>query len=358
MTFIWKRTTFRKSADRTVLWLTAVVALAFAFALVWMGRSSPVETAALDPANSEMWRLDLPSSFATSSDGNDQTAFREEDAGFSAYFRVPESPQGNAGSDPQPRIDIRAVTVALLDSPNESNSVRTGPGRKVDLGSNFAIIEIPMFAAFGFGDLFPERRVTVYLDDRGWVVAYLPAGEPAAGIWRHDSAGGETDGNRAAGEHLELNLLVLAVNEVLDLARVVNPDITPVTHSDVGYYDWQNPECDAFLLFSNETSGGPSEPINFVIPPAINAIQASAGVLITSQYSDPVAGAEADVALDGQTVVAASAPSLLSISDFGIVRPTAEDGGYETSLHKMIVSVSEGETATGVMMLLYDKPGS
>ena len=350
----------RSEPAKMACWLSrcCIALAAVAFSWLWFTNAPLAETADVDHTARNAWMLEAPAHFALSSQSDDQTAFREDDSGFSAYHRIPKPNDTGSASGALPRLNVLAVTLALLDGPDESNSVRSGSGRQVDLGSNFAIIEIPMVAAIGFGDLAPTRNVTVYYDDRGWVVAYLPAGEPAVGIWRHDSAPGETADDRSATEHLEQNLLVLAINEVLKLASADNPSIELITHSEVGYYDWQNPECNAFLLFSNETPGGTSEPIRFVIPPAIADVQASAAVLITSEYSNPEPGVNAAVSLDGQPVAATDAGSILSASKFDIPRPAADDGGYETSLHEMSVSVTEGETATGVVMLLYNKPGS
>ena len=57
----------------------------------------------------------------------------------------------------------------------------------MDSGANFGIVELPMVVAVTpAGRLVSPTNVTVYYDDRGWVVAYLPAAAPAAGIWRYD----------------------------------------------------------------------------------------------------------------------------------------------------------------------------
>ena len=336
----------------------SIALAAVAISWAWLSDAPPAETASVNPASEPWWLLEPPAHFALASQTDDQTAFREDESGFSAYHRAPERTGEGNGASSSPRITVATVALTLLNGPDESNSVRSGPGHRVDLGSNFAIIEIPMVAAVGYGNLLVPREVTVYFDDRGWVVAYLPAGEPAAGIWRHDTGDGANGSDRTATERLEQNLLVLAINEVLEAASEDNPGLSPVTHREVGYYDWQNPGCNAFLLFSNETPGGASEPINFVIPPAIADVQASAAVLVTSEYSTPAPGVMAEVSIDGEPVATADASSLLTASAFDIERPPAEDSGYETSLHEMSVSVTEGETATGVVMLLYDKPGS
>ncbi len=334
--------------------LTTGLCFRFAFAGIVAGIlalwlcAGAAEGARLDHARVTPLALETPHHFSVSSQSTDETAFREEEAGFSAYHRV------NAGDENQPRLNIAAMTAKLLDDPDESNTARSGPGIPIDLGSNFGIVELPMFAAVGAGLL--TRNVTVYYDDRGWVVAYLPADEPAAAIWRHDSAEGETQDDRKATEHLEQNLLVLAINEVLNVAA--SDGSKPTTVKPDGYYDWQNPDCNAFVLFSNQSSGGQSDPVNFVIPPKIDDIHASAAVLITSPDSISADDISASVTLDRESIVTAGPPALLNVAAFDIPRPTDENGKPQTGLHKMSVTVSEGDTATGVVMLLYNKPGS
>ena len=344
--------------------LTTGLCFRFAFAGVvaatlalWLCAGA-AEGARLDHARVTPLALETPHHFSVSSQSTDETAFREEEAGFSAYHRVLEQPEGNRQDDAQPRLSIPVITQTLLAAPEESNTTRSGIAQPVELGSNFAILKIPMFATIGFGSLVDPRYVNVYYDDRGWIVAYLAAGEPAASIWRHDSASGENQENSKANEHLEQNLLVLAINEVLNSAIQDKPSLAPVSHGVVGYYDWENPDCNAFVLFSNQSSGGQSEPVNFVIPPKIGDIQASAAVLVTSRYSSSGDDISASVTLDRESIVTAGPPALLNVAAFDIPRPTDENGKHQTGLHKMSVTVSEGDTATGVVMLLYDKPGS
>ena len=121
----------------------------------------------------------------------------------------------------------------------------------------------------------------MYYDDRGWVVAYLPTNAPAAGIWRYDPQDtGNAPGDKA--NDLDQNLLLLAINEVLAAAK---EDVSEIAYADqdtVGYYHWQYPDYNAFVLFSHEDDGGTSDPIRFVVPPTIENILPSASVLITS----------------------------------------------------------------------------
>ena len=322
-------------ADINLLRLWSITALITAATLaVWLSGGTPAESSRLPGSAPELTEPTAPVPLVAPSPDDPNTAFPEDEAGFSAYYRVDDQ------DDTKPRLNVVNVTSALLDKPDESNTARAGPGQQKELGANFAIVELPMFAAVG-GHPVDPRKITVYYDDRGWVVAYLPKDEPTAAIWRHDTA----------DPGLNHNLLVLAINEVLNAA-----ELTSVTHDGVGYYHWQYPNCNAFLLFSNAASGGESSPVNFVIPPNIANVRASAAVLITSRYSkggDPVS---ASVALGGETVVTADATTLLDVEKFDIKRPTDENDDHQTSLHKMSVTVSGTDTAAGVVMLLYDKP--
>ncbi len=315
------------------LW-SATVLITAATLAVWLSDGTPAESNRRPADAPELTEPTAPVPLVAPSPDDPNTAFPEDQAGFSAYYRV------DGQDSTKPRLNVLNVTKALLDKPRPSNAARAGAGSPQHLGSNFGIVELPMFATVGGYPVDP-RKVIVYYDDRGWVVAYLPKGEPAAAIWRYDTADPD----------LNQNLLVLAINEVLNAA-----ELTSVTHDGVDYYDWQNADCNAFLLFSNEASGGTSNPVNFVIPPTIADVQASAAVLITSRYStggDPVS---ASVVLDGQTAVTADATTLLEVAKFDIARQTDESNNRQTSLHKMTVTVSGGDTATGVVMLLYDKP--
>ncbi len=319
-------------------WTAVALAVVMALALsVWLSGGTPAESSHSPAAAPQLVELTAPLPLASLSQDDSNKAFSEDEAGFSAYHRV------DGQGDTEPRLDIPKITGTLLSKPGENNQARSAPGEEVDIGANFAIIDLPMHAAvLGSGGALPSRNVTVYYDDRGWIVAYLAKDTPAAAIWRYD--GDATKFDR--------NLLVLAINEVL-IAAELSTVSTPQ-----GYYDWQNKDCNAFILFSNQSDEGESDPVNFVIPPKIGEIHASAAVLITSRYDTDGAPVSASVNVDGEQIASANATALLDVKPFSLKRTEAEDGGYETSLHKMLVSVDKGDTATGVVMLLYKKPAS
>ncbi len=289
--------------------------------------------------------LTAPIQFAPASQSGSETAFREDEAGFSAYYRVAEPDGADGQSDSLPRLNVAAVTRLLrLAPPDDSNAVRSGAGVEIDSGNNFGIIKIPMFAAVGLS--VTPRNVTVYYDDQGWIVAYLAKGEPAAGIWRHNSAEGETYNDPKPNTHLEQNLLVLAIKEAVAASGESDSEVTP---ERVGYYDWQNLECDAFVLFSHKSNGGESTPVTFVIPPKIGIVKASAAVLITSHPEDGE-DTTAQLLVDDEPATEADVANRLATNNFAIARDD------ETSVHRMRVGVDADKTAAGVIMLVYDKP--
>ena len=193
----------------------------------------------------------------------------------------------------------------------------------------------------------PVETVTVYFDDAGWIVAYLSKDKPAVALWKHQLVEGETADDPKASERLEKNLLVMAIGEVI----VANdPEAGNVNHSEINYYDWQYPECDAFALFTGVANGGESDPISFVIPRTIKAIQSSAAVVITEQTDDG-GTVSASVAVDGKTVAEADAGVPLAAANFTLNRDPES-----TSLHRVVVRSAADNGAAGAIMLLYQKP--
>ena len=328
-----------------MLWVRVAIAVSTAL-LLCLFNVGPAETGRGAAAVATVRDLAEPDELLSTAQGDDTTAFREEDAGFSAHHRVPDHSEGDGSNELRPRLHVTAITDALLEDPYESNGHRTAAGRHVDSGSNFGIVELPMAVARSLGSVVPPKKITVYYDDRGWVVAYLPADDPAAGIWRYDPL------NQQASD-LDQNLLVLVINEVLTVARQDVPEIVAADDSTVGYYHWQHPENNAFVLFSHESDGGTSDPVRFVVPPTIENILASALVLITSVPSPGQTAVTAELAVDGRAVASVQEPSRLAISGFALQRTSDASQLYEVT-----VDVDAGATATGAVMLVYTKPGS
>ena len=292
------------------------------------------------------------------------TAFPEDKAGFSAYYRVPKPANADTPGATPPRLNISAITDQLRALPDESDTNRVGEGKLDEQGVNFAIVTIAMNAAIRPED---AEDITLYYDDRGWIVAYLPANvpadepagepapKPAAAIWRYRPLNA-ADGDTAKGpdELLEDNLLILGINAVL---KANNSAANAITHDTVGgYHHWQCPQCDAFILFSNQTVSGKSAPVSIIIPPTITTIKASAAALIAHI---PVGGetASASVLIDGDpkatAMVTAETSDYLKVASFPLT-PNTE----HSSVYRMAVSGDDDKLSVGVVMLVYDKPDS
>ena len=334
-----------------MFWIHLIVALSAAL-LFWVGNGTLAETGYAPTSAATVWDLAEPDDLVATSQGDDTTAFREEEAGFSAHYRVPDHPEGDGPNDRLPRLNVMAITEALLKDPDESNANRLDAGRHVDSGANFGIVELPMVVTTSRESVAPPRLVTVYYDDRGWVVAYLPADEPAAGIWKYDpQETGNTPGETA--NDLEQNLLLLTINEVLAVAKKNVPEIVDADDDTVGYYHWQHPDHNAFVLFSHESDGGASDPVRFVVPPTIENILASASVLITSISTDNQPAVTAELMMDDNAVVSVQWPARLAVRGFALQRTNDASRLYEVT-----VTVDDEATAAGAVMLVYTKPSS
>ena len=256
--------------------------------------------------------------------------------------------------DTPPRLSVSEIYDTLLDTPDESNRVRSKPGTGVVLGANFGIITIPMFASRDVPGA--NTDITLYFDDQGWIVAYLPANAPASQIWCHHCADDEPQTDPKANAHLDNNLLLLAIDEVLAINAALaadHPDATAAPNApraEIGYYHWQHQACNAFLLFGNVAADGQSDPIRFVIPKSIGDVHASAAALLTSH---PVAGAAATarVTVDETEAATANSETPLAAAQFKLNRDKSK-----TSLHRMSVAADPGKSAAGIVMLVYTKP--
>ena len=336
--------------------IIALALLAVIGVAIWAAQPGGASGAYTDAAMPGVVELAPPGIAFSGAAADAGTAFREEDAGLSAYYRVPEpQKKADATGEVPPRLHIDSITEALLELPDESDRIRKFDqvGVLVERGVNFGIVAVPMIVASGKPT--EVRNVTVYYDDRGWIVSYLPPGVPAAAIWRHKAAPGATYSNPMSDAHLEHNLLVLAINAVLDASKLDYD----ATHATVGYYHWEYPDCNALMMFSH-LSRWESTRIRFIVPATISHLRASAAALITSAYeggettSAKVFVGE-DVRRAGKAVAVATAPDYLVASKFNLARATGE-----SSVHYMWVSVEGNyiKHSAGVVMLLYSKPSS
>ena len=326
--------------------VTPALIMMCAIASVVMLRDDIAESAYSRSPASLSITLTQPQWDAASTQSDATTEFQEEEAGFSAFYRVPAPAETSAPVEPAPRLNVLAITGTLLSPTTSGDTVRAGAGSIVALGDNFGIVSIPMFRTTEVH--VPPTVVNVYYDDRGWIVAYLPVGEPAALIWRHDASYGDIDQNSTVSQGLEANLLILAINEALTAS---DPSLPVVTHESAGYYDWENPDCNAFTLFSDSTDGGVSSGVDFVVPSTIQNVRSSAAALITSPME---IGGDVSAAVLIDSEPAASAPH----NDVAIASShfVLNHSGDIATRHRMSVDSTPGKSAVGAVVLLYQKP--
>ena len=316
----------------------------------WLAVGVPTHTVDgfhVDPSLAGTFELVRPATSFHPGKVDDDTGFREQDAGFSAYYRISPPTTSENTADTLPILDVVGTAVALTSAPSSEDTVLAGAGTIVDLGSNFGIVTLPLRPALD--QPLPSTNVNVYFDDQGWVVAYLPAGQPAAAIWRYSSAHAANDDDYDSSADLANNLLVLAINATLTAA---NASPGAITYAMVSYFDWEHPDCDAYVLFSNSAIGTDSHPVGFLVPSTIKELYASGSVLITSN-TEGGSTSSAELRVDGAVAATAQADkTILATTTFDLNR---SDG--VVSQHRMSIMVDEGTTAAGVVMFLYDKPG-
>ena len=293
-----------------------VVGLAVVFAVLSAVNASTATAVWYDVDATVAAEVELspPSARFAAAANSDDTGFPAEDVGFSAYLQVPATTDSTGNANTSPRLDVVATALALETPPPASDPIRAGAGTVVGLGSNFAIVTLPLRPALD--QLLPPTNVNVYFDDQGWVIGYLPAGHPAAAIWRYSSARAANDDEYDSNADLANNLLVLAINATLSAANA-NPDT--VTSAMVSYFDWEHPDCDAYVLFSNSAIGTDSHPVRFLVPSAIKRVHASAAVLMTSPPEGGSADS-ADLMVDGQAIATVgSGRPALAATNFNLV---------------------------------------
>jgi hypothetical protein len=98
-------------------------------------------------------------------------AFPDSDAGFSAYYRVPDGAGGFA-------LNKNAVDQALFNDPDPT-SLRAGIGAVSEIGNNYTIGTVPIINIDGL-----TTTVHLYYDDQGWIVAYFPRGSESSRAWQ------------------------------------------------------------------------------------------------------------------------------------------------------------------------------
>lgn len=304
-----------------------------------------------DPARPAVIELARPPLPYGSNRNAGEAGFPQENAGISAYYRIPAAQIDGVPDNTARRLNVQDVARALISPLEDDEILRADPAEVVNLGLNFGIITIPMQGA-SVASTPPTTEVSVYFDDQGWIITYLPANTPPAAIWRYNSAEPAANGDNA-NSALDDNFLSRAIGLVVSAAASEADSNIDAYAGPSGYYDWQNPQCDAYVLFSNSVGKQEPHPVRFIIPERIEHIRASAAVLTIDALED----GSTDVSqlyVDDVEVVSASrdkAQTPYRAGNFTLARAAGP-----VSQHAMTIDASAGVEAAGVVMLMYDKP--
>lgn len=194
-------------------------------------------------------------------------AFPANNAGFSAYYRVPD---GSGGFS----LNKDAVDQSLFSDASPTLR-RAGVGTLIDIGGNHTVGTVPINNIDGL-----TSNVNIYYDDQGWIVAYFPRGAPSSQVWQAVDLNIEdpvlTDVSRTT--------LMDAINDVL--VEALNK--TPLTADQLGYYHWEYPTATDFLMIATARGTTGSDFVSFAVPGSFTMLEASVSMWI-SQNNGPCA---------------------------------------------------------------------
>ena len=261
-------------------------------------------------------------------------AFPSNDAGFSAYYRV-----GTPGSY---ALDKSAVDDHVFSKPLRAViDRRASPAEVLDMGANYTVARMPLLNIGGL-----TTPVNVYYDDQGWVVAYLPRNIPSSQVWQ----AWDLDAENPKLTDISNTTLLDAINVVI--AEELNQ--TPVAADDtgLGYYHWQYPQADNFLMMAVARGEQGDTPVSFAIPESLEVREASAAMwLYGFSDSDAVAPCAA-FALDGSYPVEKTCANGFhsAFIDLDTLK------GQVSHVMKLTHSEQDAGASGALLMLVYSAP--
>ena len=187
-------------------------------------------------------------------------AFPASTAGFSAYYRVPD---GSGGFG----LDKDAVDQALFSDTNPTLR-RNGVGTLIDIGGSHTIGSVPIN---NIDDLI--STVNIYYDDQGWIIAYLPAGEPSSQAWQAV----DLDVENPVLTDVSRTTLMDAINDVLVEAL----GQTPLNADQLGYYHWEHPTATSFLMIATARGTAGSDFVSFAVPGSFTMLEVSVSLWVS-----------------------------------------------------------------------------
>ena len=211
-------------------------------------------------------------------------AFPSADAGFSAYYRV-----GESGSY---SLTKKTVDDHIFSPLGTEKTMRTAPATLVEVGQNYTVATLTLHNIDGL-----ESTVNLYYDDQGWVVAYLSKDVASALVLQAHGIDPENPkiDDDDVGETTLLDAINVVVDEALDETAIGSDD------DDLGYYHWQFPTADNFLMMMISKKEVGEYPVQFAVPSTITVSEISASLWV-SQWNNPLAPC-ATVTLDDTDLI-------------------------------------------------------
>ena len=204
-----------------------------------------------------------PPAGARQSTQEPELAFPADSAGFSAYYRLME--EGSFSLDKGAVDDYIFSPISA-----ETSGVRTSPATLVSIGDNYTVAKV---ALENIDDIV--STVNLYYDDEGWIIAFLPSGVASSQIWQ------------ARKEDVENPVVTeIALTTLLDTLNVVISEALGKTaidseESDLGYYHWQFPTADNFLMMAVSRQNEGEYPVQFSVPDSLTVSEISATLWIS-----------------------------------------------------------------------------
>ena len=268
-------------------------------------------------------------------------AFPADDAGFSAYYRVPDS-----GGQ---RLNKSAVDAEIF-APVSSGDLtyRDSPASIIATGGNYTVASLPIINIDYVSDT--DKLITtvnVYYDDQGWIVAYLPADTPSAQIWQARTL----DAENPSLSDVSNTVLLDAINIIYKDGLNNSPPLTADTDG-LGYYHWQHPDAANLLMLAvaRGDQGGANSPVSFAVPSTFEVAEVSAAMWI-SQDVNPMAPC-AELTLDAADLIAQKCAK-------GFYHATADLTAFNAqSAHVLKLEQSQRDEGAsgGLLMLVYATP--
>ena len=161
----------------------------------------------------------------------------------------------------------------------DDTTKRTAPATLVEVGQNYTVATLTLQNIDGL-----TSTVNLYYDDQGWVVAYLSKDEASAMVLQAREIDEESPliDDDDIGNTTLLDAINVVVDEALDETAIGSDD------KGLGYYHWQFPNADNFLMMMISMKNTGEYPVQFAVPGSITVSEISASLWV-AQDVNPLA---------------------------------------------------------------------